>query len=113
MPGDDLTHGPPATKNAGGSYHRFGRINRHSLRNGVNGLYRARPGETDFCVTVISGSSSADLAPAIGAPGPHALAVRSRIARPTMHSRPSHPRPTSRDDRDASLVSGRDARNEP
>jgi hypothetical protein len=27
MPGDDLTHGPPATKNAGGSYHRFGRIN--------------------------------------------------------------------------------------
>ena len=35
MPGDDLTHGPPATKNAGGSHHRFGRINRHSLRDGV------------------------------------------------------------------------------
>jgi hypothetical protein len=55
MPGDDLTHGPPATKNAGGSYHRFGRINRHSLRDGVNGLYRARPGETGFCVTVTCG----------------------------------------------------------
>ena len=25
---------------------------RHSLRDGVNGLYRARPGETGFCVTV-------------------------------------------------------------
>jgi hypothetical protein len=35
MPGDDLTHGPPATKKAGGSHHRFGRINRHSLRDGV------------------------------------------------------------------------------
>ena len=28
MPGDGLTHGPPATKNAGGSHHRFSRINR-------------------------------------------------------------------------------------
>jgi hypothetical protein len=55
MPGDDLTHGPPATKNAGGSYHRFGRINRHSLRDGVNKLLRARPGETGFCVTVTCG----------------------------------------------------------
>ena len=35
MPGDDLTHGPPAEKNAGGRYHRFGRIIRHSLRDGV------------------------------------------------------------------------------
>jgi hypothetical protein len=74
MPGDDLTHGPPATKNAGGRYHRFGRINRHSLRNGVNGLYRARPGETDFRVTVTSEIALAGLAPATGAPGPHALA---------------------------------------
>jgi hypothetical protein len=26
MPGDGLTHGPPATKKAGGSHHRFSRI---------------------------------------------------------------------------------------
>jgi hypothetical protein len=84
MPGDDLTHGPPATKKAGGSYHRFGRINRHSLRDGVNGLYRARPGETGFCVTVPPGSSTRGLAPATRAPGPHALAVRFRIIRLTM-----------------------------
>jgi len=35
MPGEGLTHGPPATKNAGGSHHRISRINRHSLRDGV------------------------------------------------------------------------------
>jgi len=37
MPDAGRTHGPPATKNAGGSYHRFSRDNRHSLRDGVNG----------------------------------------------------------------------------
>ena len=41
MPGDGLTHGPPATKKAGGSHHRFSRINRHSLRNGVTAYTRS------------------------------------------------------------------------
>ena len=44
MPGDDLTHGPPATKNAGGSHHRFGRINRHSLRDGLRLISRSPRG---------------------------------------------------------------------
>ena len=43
MPGDGLTHGPPATKKAGGSHHRFSRINRHSLRDGVNGCSAISP----------------------------------------------------------------------
>jgi hypothetical protein len=43
MPGDDLTHGPPATKNTGGSHHRFGRINRHSLRDGVTAYIALSP----------------------------------------------------------------------
>jgi hypothetical protein len=30
------THGPPANKKAGGSYHRFSHIIRHSLRDGFN-----------------------------------------------------------------------------
>jgi len=30
---------------------------RHSLRDGFNGVYRARPGETGFCVTVTCASS--------------------------------------------------------
>jgi len=39
MPGAGRTHGPPATKNAGGSHHRFSRDNRHSPRDGVNGCF--------------------------------------------------------------------------
>ena len=34
MPGAGRTHGPPATKNAGGSHHRQGQNIRHSLRDG-------------------------------------------------------------------------------
>ena len=34
MPGEGFTHGPPATKKAGGSHHRISRIIRHSLRDG-------------------------------------------------------------------------------
>jgi hypothetical protein len=34
-PGAGRTHGPPATKNAGGSHHRFSQILRPSLRDGV------------------------------------------------------------------------------
>jgi len=47
MPDAGRTHGPPATKNAGGSYHRFSRDNRHSLRDGftaygvLSPVYRA------------------------------------------------------------------------
>src|SRR5215469_13207177 len=55
-------------------------------------------------------SPSADLAPAARAPGPHAFAVRIRIARPAMRIRPSHPRLACRDDRDTSLVLRRDMR---
>jgi hypothetical protein len=39
MPGDDLTHGPPANK----KHHRFSRINRHSLREWFYGLYAFSP----------------------------------------------------------------------
>jgi hypothetical protein len=44
MPGEGLTHGPPATRKAGGSHHRFSRIIRHSLRDGFNGVLRAPRG---------------------------------------------------------------------
>jgi hypothetical protein len=35
MPGEGLTHGPRAVKKARGRHHRFSRIIRHSLRDGV------------------------------------------------------------------------------
>jgi hypothetical protein len=39
MPGAGRTHGPPAKWKAGGSHHRQGRNNRHSLRDGFNGCF--------------------------------------------------------------------------
>jgi len=57
MPGDGFAHGPPANKKAGGSYHRFGRIDRHSLRDGFNAYSRALPGVRDLIVTVACTSS--------------------------------------------------------
>jgi hypothetical protein len=40
-------------KNAHGRRHRFTGINRHSLRNGFNGLLRALPGDEFLFVTVV------------------------------------------------------------
>ena len=44
MPGEGLAHGPPAAKKAGGSHHRFGRITRHSLRDGFTAYSVLSPG---------------------------------------------------------------------
>jgi len=41
MPGEGLTHGPPAKEKAGGSYHRISQIIRHSLRDGFNAYTRS------------------------------------------------------------------------
>jgi len=49
MPGEGLTHGPPANKNAGGRNHRFCRIIRHSLRGGFNAYGVLSPGTGLFC----------------------------------------------------------------
>jgi hypothetical protein len=69
---------PVCRKNAHGRRHRFTGINRHSLRNGFNGLLRALPGDEFLFVTVIGeltvlrnpvgfAKTSADLTPATGA----------------------------------------------
>jgi len=52
---------------------------RHSLRNGVNGLSRARPGETGFCVTVACRSSKRKLGTC------HWGARPARLCRPLTH----------------------------
>jgi hypothetical protein len=99
MPGDDLTHGPPATKKAGGSHHRFGRINRHSLRDGLR-LISPSPRGPGFLAPVIPEKlASQELDLSVGRPGPRDFAVRASHVRLTCHPRPSHPRPTCRDDR--------------
>ena len=48
MPGEGLTHGPPAEEKAGGSHHRISRIIRHSLRGSLR-LIRALPGDRLDC----------------------------------------------------------------
>jgi hypothetical protein len=97
MPGDGLTHGPPATKKAGGSHHRFSRINRHSLRDGLR-LIRDLLGVPGLIATVAR-EIVHEVDPSVGGSGPHDFAVRVRHARLACHPRPSHPRPTYRDDR--------------
>ena len=48
MPGAGRTHGPPATKNAGGRYHRFSQNIRHSPRDGLRLIARS-PRCTGLC----------------------------------------------------------------
>ena len=106
-PGAGRTHGPPANKKAGGSHHRLGRDTRPSLRDGFNGVLRALPGDRAF-LPPSRADRSAHLASASGCQDhttfPSALGsfVRAPIARcdPT---RPSHPAPYVRDDREAPL----------
>ena len=109
MPGDDLTHGPPATKKAGGSHHRFGRINRHSLRDGLRLISRS-PRGPGFLAPVAGVMPACrtrqgrhrhhrQLDLSVGRPGPRDFAVRAGHVRLTWHSRPPHPRLTYRDDR--------------
>jgi len=80
MPGDGLTHGPPATKNAGGSHHRFSRIIRHSLRNGLRLIPRS-----PWCTGLDShhrpATRLAELDPSVGGSGPHGFAVRFGLTR--------------------------------
>jgi hypothetical protein len=109
MPGDGLTHGPPATKNAGGSHYRLGRINRHSLRNGLR-LIRDLLGVPGFQATVACGIITRKLIPSVGGTGPHDFAVRTgtlRLVRRHVHRIPAS---NVRDDRDTPLLWRRDER---
>jgi hypothetical protein len=75
MPGAGRTHGPPATKKAGGSHHRFSLNNRHSPHNGVTAYTCSRR-----CTGLVSHRRSAqrlaELDPSVGETRPHDFAVR-------------------------------------
>ena len=94
VPGDGLTHGPPATKKAGGSHHRFSRINRHSLRNGVRLITRS-PRCPGFSSHRRLAKRPAKLDPSIGGSGPHAFAVRTGCVRQQRQCVHRIPLPTS------------------
>jgi hypothetical protein len=72
----------------------------------VYGLSRALPGDRPFCHRRFAGHRPAKLDARVGAPGPHAFAIRVSAARPATSMRPSLPAPNVRDDRETPLVSG-------
>jgi hypothetical protein len=53
MPGEGLTHGPPATKNAGGRYHRFSRTSGIPCAMGLR-LIRDLLGAPGLLATVVT-----------------------------------------------------------
>jgi len=72
--------------------------------NGFNGFLRALPGDR-----ALLPPSSADFRrfdAGIEASGPHDFTVRDRQRSSAMPSRPSHPAPNVRDDREAPLIEG-------
>jgi len=82
MPGEGLTHGPPAEEKAGGSHHRCSRINRHSLRD-VWRLIRALLGDRLDCLHPrdakhhrVATTQTRCAGASTGAPGPHDFTVR-------------------------------------
>ncbi len=86
-------------KKQAGSHHRFSRINRHSLRDGLRLISRSPRGPGFLApVAGVMRSIIANLTSASGgrdhATSPSAISH----VRPTCHPRPSHPRPTCRDD---------------
>ena len=66
MPGAGRTHGPPATKKAGGSHHRFSRNNRHSPRDGFTAYGALSLVSRALLPPSLAGSSPANLTPASG-----------------------------------------------
>jgi hypothetical protein len=98
MPGAGRTHGPPATKKAGGSDHRFSRSNPAFPAQWFYGLLRALPGVPGFVATVARGACFRRLDPSVGGPEPHAFAVRLRRVRRAQPRRPSHPASNTGDD---------------
>jgi len=90
MPGAGRTHGPPATRKAGGSHHRSAETSRHSLRNGVTAYTRS-----PRCTGLFSHRRRRiifrRLDPSVGRSGPRDFAVRAsalRRARQPVHRIP-------------------------
>ena len=106
-PGAVRTHGPPATRNAGGSHHRYEPNIRPSLRGGVNAYGVLSPGTGLSCPRRPQ-DHPCGLDASVGASGPHAFAVRDDAARLATSSASTASPPHVRDDRDTPLSARRD-----
>ena len=89
------------------SHHRFSRSVRHSPRNGFTVSFALSPVTWLFCHRHRRDAKHRrQLDTCLGVSGPHDFAVRFDVARLATPSRPSHPTPNTRDDREAPLFSG-------
>src|SRR5580704_18091007 len=73
-------------------------------------IARSPRGPGSFAPVIPEKLASQELNASVGAPGPHAFAVRFSIARLATPPRPPHPTPNVRDDRDTPLLWRRDGR---
>ena len=85
------------------SHHEYAGLTRHSRTRMVLTAYGARPRRSlARCVSIVATRDAS-----VEASGPHAFAVRKPLPFVARHgSRPPHPGPTFRDDREAPLTSG-------
>jgi hypothetical protein len=91
------------------SHHGFTGNTRHSLRNGFTASFVALPGDRLSCHhPQCDAEHRHRVDTSIGVPGPHDFAVRLTRARPARDRRPSHPASNVRDDRETSLLIGRE-----
>jgi hypothetical protein len=98
------THGPPANQKAGGSYHRFSQIIRHSLRDGFNAYSALSLGTGLSCSHRPRDHHPAGLASASGGQDhtplrPLQCRSSARMNRARRQSVHRIPRSTCRDDR--------------
>jgi hypothetical protein len=82
-------------------------FNRHSLRNGFNGLLRDLPGDRAFLSPSLA-KNFCKLDAGVEASGPHDFAVRFGVVRLSTLSRPPRPAPNVRDDGETPLLWARD-----
>ena len=92
MPGAGLAHGPPATKKAGGSHHRFSRDIPAFPARWCYGFLRARPGAPGFLATIIRvmREHHREFDISVGMSGPHDFAVRASAVRPRANCARRH-----------------------
>jgi hypothetical protein len=96
MPGAQCTRGRVCKKSTRVSNHRYAAINRHSLRDGFTAYIVLSPGTGLFCPRHFRRNCALrKFSASVGAPGPHAFAVRTGALVSRHRLRPPHPASTS------------------
>ena len=97
-----------ATKSTRVSNHRYAASAGIPCAMVLRLMSRSPRGPGSFAPVIPEKLASQELSASVGAPGPHAFAVRNSIARLATPLRPPHPAPNVRDDREAPLLWERD-----